>query len=49
MRNLYINREARRNFKNWTKQGLEILVSLTRENRRMRYKIKKELEKHIKS
>ena len=49
MKNLYINREARRNFKDWTKQGLEFLLSVTSEDRRMRYEIKKELEKHIKS
>ena len=49
MKNLYINREARRNFKDWTKQGLEFLLSLTSENRRMKYKIKKELEKYTKS
>ncbi len=49
MRNLYINREARRNFKDWTKQGLEFLLSVTSEDRRMRYEIKKELEKHTKS
>jgi hypothetical protein len=49
MKNLYINREARRNFKDWTKQGLEFLLSLTSKNRIMKYKIKKELEKHSKS
>ena len=49
MKNLYINREARRNFKDWTKQGLEFLLSLTSKNRIMKYKIKKELEKHSKT
>lgn len=46
MKNLYINRESRKGFKGWTKQRLEFLISLTSKNRRIRYKIKKELEKH---
>lgn len=49
MNNLYINRESRKSFRGWTKQGLEFLLSLTSENKRMKYKIKKELEKNTKS
>ena len=49
MKNIYIQNEAKKNFKNWTKQGLEFLLSVTSEDRRMRYEIKKELEKHTKS
>jgi hypothetical protein len=49
MKNIYIQNEAKKNFKDWTKQGLEFLLSLTSENRRMKYKIKKELEKYTKS
>ena len=49
MKNIYIQNEAKKNFKDWTKQGLEFLLSLTSENRRIKYKIKKELEKHTKS
>ena len=49
MKNIYIQNEAKKNFKDWTKQGLEFLLSLTSENRRIKYKIKKELEKHNKS
>ena len=45
MNNLYIHRESRKGFRGWTKQGLEFLLSLTSENRRMKYKIKKKLEK----
>ncbi len=45
MNNIYIQREAKKGFRNWTKQGLEFLLSLTNENRRMKYKIKKEIEK----
>ena len=40
MNNIYIQREAKKGFRNWTKQGLEFLLSLTNENRRMKYKIK---------
>ena len=49
MKNIYIQNEAKKNFKDWTKQGLEFLLSVTSEDRRMRYEIKKELEKHTKS
>ena len=49
MKNLYIHQESRKGFRGWTKQGLEFLLSLTSENRRMKYKIKKELERHTKS
>lgn len=49
MNNLYIHRESRKGFRGWTKQGLEFLLSVTSEDRRMRYEIKKELEKHTKS
>ena len=45
MKNVYIQNEAKKNFKDWTKQGLEFLLSLTSEDRRMKYKIKKKLEK----
>jgi hypothetical protein len=49
MNNLYIHQESRKGFRGWTKQGLEFLLSLTSENRGMKYKIKKELEKYTKS
>jgi hypothetical protein len=45
MKNVYIQNEAKKNFKDWTKQGLEFLLSLTSEDRRMKYKIKKKLDK----
>ncbi len=45
MKNVYIQNEAKKNFKDWTKQGLEFLLSLTSEYRRMKYKIKKKLDK----
>lgn len=41
MKNIYIQNKAKKNFKDWIKQGLEFLLSLTSENRRMKYKIKK--------
>lgn len=37
MNNLYINRESRKSFRGWTKQGLEFLLSLTSENKRMEW------------
>ena len=45
MKNIYIQNEARKGFKNWTKQGLDFLLSLTSKDKRMQYKIKKKLEK----
>lgn len=45
MKNVYIQNEAKKSFKNWTKQGLEFLLSLTSKDKRMQYKIKKKLEK----
>ncbi len=35
MKNIYIQNEAKNNFKNWTKQGLEFLLSLTSKDKRM--------------
>ncbi len=46
MKNVYIQNEANNNFKDWTKQGLEFLLFITSEDRRMQYKIKKKLEKY---
>ena len=48
MKNVYIQNEANNNFKDWTKQGLEFLLFITSEDRRMQYKIKKKLEKYKK-
>ncbi|MDN5048592.1 hypothetical protein [Aliarcobacter butzleri] len=45
MKNQYIYQEARNNFKDWTKQGLEFLLALTSKDKRMQYKIKKKLDK----
>ena len=39
------SRWSKKSFKNWTKQGLEFLLSLTSKDKRMQYKIKKKLEK----
>ena len=49
LKNIYIQNEAKKGFKGWTKEGLEFLLSLTSKNNRLRYKIKKQLEKHIKN
>ena len=45
LKNIYIQNESKNNFKNWTKEGLEFLLSLTSKDKRMKYKIKKKLEK----
>lgn len=45
MKNQYICQEAKNNFKDWTKEGLEFLQSLTSKDKRMQYKIKKKLDK----
>ena len=45
LKNIYIQNESKNNFKNWTKQGLEFLLSLTSKDKRMEYKIKKKLDK----
>lgn len=45
MKNVYIQNEAKNNFKDWTKQGLEFLLFITCKDRRIQYKIKKKLEK----
>ena len=49
LKNIYIQNEAKKGFKGWTKEGLEFLLSLTSKNKRLRYKIKKQFEKHIKN
>ena len=48
LKNEYIYQEARKGFIGWTKEGLEFLLSLTSKDKRIRYKIKKQIEKHTK-
>ncbi len=43
LKNIYIQNEAKNNFKGWTKEGLEFLLSLTCKDKRMKYKIKREI------
>ena len=45
LKNEYIYHESKNNFKGWTKEGLEFLLSLSSKDKRMQYKIKKKLEK----
>ena len=45
MKNVYIQNEAKKGFKDWTNHGLEFLLSLSSKDKRMQYKIKKKLEK----
>lgn len=49
LKNIYIQNEARKGFKGWTKKSLEFLLSLTIKNKRMKYKIKKQIENHTKN
>lgn len=49
LKNIYIQNEARKGFKGWTKEGLDFLLSLTSKNKRLRYKIKRQIEKHTKN
>ena len=48
MKNLYVYQEAKNGFVGWTKEGLEFLLSFTSKDKRLRYKIKKQIEKHTK-
>ncbi|MCG3696042.1 hypothetical protein L5F39_00335 [Aliarcobacter butzleri] len=45
LKNIYIQNEAKKGFKGWTKEGLAFLLSLRNKDERMKYKIKKKLEK----
>ena len=49
LKNIYIQNEARKGFKGWTKEGLDFLLSLSNRNKRLRYKIKKQIEKYTKN
>lgn len=49
LKNEYIYQEARNNFKGWTKEGLEFLLSLTSKDKRLKYKVKKQIEKSKRS
>jgi hypothetical protein len=49
LKNIYVQNEARNNFKGWTKEGLEFLLSLSNRDKRLRYKIKKQIKKHTKN
>jgi hypothetical protein len=48
MKNLYVYQEAKNGFVGWTKEGLEFLLSLTSKDKKLRYKIKKQIENHTK-
>ena len=45
LKNEYIYQESKNNFKGWTKEGLEFLLSLMSKDKRLKYKIKKEIKK----
>ncbi len=45
MKNVYIQNEAKKGFKDWTKQGLEFLLSLTsKDKRECNIKLKRSLK-----
>ena len=45
LKNKYIYQEAKKGFIGWTKEGLEFLLSLSNRDKRLRYKIEKQIEK----
>lgn len=44
MKNLYIKNEAKKNFKDWTKEGLEFLLLYPSLSKRTKRKIKSKLK-----
>ena len=49
LKNEYIYQEARKGFIGWTKEGLDFLLSLTSKDKRLKYKIKKQIKKSKRS
>ena len=47
MKNLYIEEEAKNNFKDWTKQGLEFLLHSCWVNKKLIKQIQSKLKKDI--
>ena len=45
MKNIYIQNEAKKNFKDWSKQGLEFLLNIDDVNKNMKTKVKKAIDK----
>lgn len=45
LKNEYIYQEAKKGFVGWTKEGLDFLLSFTSKDKRLKYKIKKQIEK----
>ncbi len=45
LKNIYIQNEVKKGFKDWTKEGLEFFLSLMNKDKRLKYKIKKEIKK----
>ena len=47
MKNIYIKNEVKKNFKDWTKQGLEFLLLYPYLSKRIKTKIESKLKKGI--
>ena len=47
MKNIYIKNEAKKNFKGWSKQGLEFLLNIDDVNKNMKTKVKKAIDKFL--
>ena len=47
MKNVYIQNEAKKNFKDWTKQGLEFLLHCCWVNKKLTQQIQSKLKKGI--
>ena len=47
MKNIYIQNEAKKNFKGWRKQGLEFLLNIDDVNKNMKTKVKKAIDKFL--
>ena len=45
MKNIYVQNEAKKNFKDWSKQGLEFLLNIDDVNKNMKTKVKKAIDK----
>ena len=45
MKNIYIQNEAKKDFKDWTKKGLEFLLNIDEVYKNMKTKVKKAIDK----
>ena len=45
MKNIYVQNEAKKNFKDWSKQGLEFLLNIDDVNKNIKLKARKAIDK----